>query len=74
MADNHINYIVNRTRFFLDLDLLQLDEAGMWPYLREEEYQPEPRTEFPPNAGRPYGDIPSFLLISDEIERMLYAK
>lgn len=69
VADNHIGYIVERARFFLDLELMQLDQGGFWPELYDERYQPTPHYELPLDAGPPYGDIPAFLKVSPEIRR-----
>ena len=70
VADQHINHIVERTRFFLDIELLELDRTGFWPQLRDERHQPTPLGQFPADTGRPYGDLPECLRLSDEIRRI----
>jgi hypothetical protein len=68
VADNHLGQIVERARFFLDLELLELDQSGFWRGLYDERLQPIPRRQFPAQAGPAYGEIPDFLHVSDEIE------
>jgi outer membrane protein TolC len=67
VADNHIGYILDRTQFFLDLELLQVNEMGFWPELRNDQFQPEVWTTLPPEAGFPYGDLPPGVLYSREV-------
>jgi outer membrane protein TolC len=67
VADNHIGYLVDRTQFFLDLELMQLDASGFWRELYDEQFQPAARHSLRPNAGPAYGDLPEFLWLSDEI-------
>lgn len=71
VADNDVNYLVSRARFFLDLELMELDDTGFWPELFDRQFQPTPRTEFPSDAGPAYGTLPEFLHLSREIQRML---
>lgn len=70
VANARIGYIVQRSRFALDLEQMQLDEVGFWPDIYDEDYQPRPRLEYPAGAGRTYGDLPDFLRVSDSIRRM----
>lgn len=70
VANARIGYIVQRSRFALDLEQMQLDESGFWPEIYDENYQPQPRLEYPVDAGMTYGDLPDFLCISDSIRRM----
>jgi hypothetical protein len=69
VADDHVGYVVSRARFFLDSELMQLDDTGFWPELRKEDFQPMPRFDFPPNAGPPYGEVPDFIWLSHEIRQ-----
>lgn len=57
VADNHIGYLVDRTQFFLDLELLQVDDTGFWDELYDEDYQPEPRYTLPYKSGPAYGKL-----------------
>jgi Outer membrane efflux protein len=70
VADNHVGYVVSRARFFLDSELMQLDETGFWPELRKEDFQPVPRFDFAPNAGPPYGEVPDFIWLSHELRQV----
>ncbi len=71
VADNHIGYLVKRTEFFVDLELMQLDPSGFWPQLYDEQFQPAPHPQLSPEAGPAYGELPEFLHISREIRQML---
>ena len=57
VADDRISYLVDRAAFVLDLELMQLDSDGFWPEINDPNYQPEPRTLYPRNAGPTYGSI-----------------
>lgn len=57
VANRRIGYLLDRTRFVLDLELMQLDPEGFWPDINDPNYQPEARTLYPPNAGPTYGTI-----------------
>jgi outer membrane protein TolC len=70
VADQHIDHIVERTRFFLDIELLELDRTGFWPQLHNERLQPTPLREFPADTSHPYGDLPECLRLSEEIRHM----
>ncbi len=72
-ANSRIGYIVDRARFALDLELMEIDTTGFWPQIDDPDYQPEANLEYPENAGPTYGDIPRFLLVSREIREMLDA-
>ncbi|MEX0714570.1 MAG: TolC family protein [Pirellulales bacterium] len=67
VADNHIGYTVNRTRFFLNLELLEVDADGFWRQLRDEQFQPEPQYQLSPRAGPAYGNLPRRLKLSPEL-------
>ena len=58
VASRHINYILDRTQLFLDLELLTVDETGFWQDLRNEEVTPEPTYGLPDWAFPVYGKIP----------------
>ena len=71
LAGAHINYVLDRVRLFLDLELLQVDHEGFWPQLYDEKYQPTASYQLP-NYGLPiYGQLPSRTLPSHLIRRML---
>lgn len=57
VANARINYLVSRAEFVFDLELMQLDEDGVWPELTDTDYQPIPDLIYPPNAGPTYGEI-----------------
>ncbi len=67
VADNHTQHIVTRMRLFLDMELMELDELGVWPGLGDESLQPIPRFEPPPGSGPPYGQLPRRIHYSREI-------
>jgi len=67
VADNHLGYIVNRIQFFLDVELLQLDERGFWSGVRDEQLQPIPEYFLSPQNGAPYGTLPSYPWYSREL-------
>ncbi|MEM7559689.1 MAG: TolC family protein, partial [Planctomycetota bacterium] len=58
VASRHINYILDRTQLFLDLELLTVDETGFWQDLRNEEVTPEPTYGLPDWAFPVFGKIP----------------
>ncbi len=70
VARGRLGYIVNRARLALDLELLLLDDRGMWPELNDESYQPERDSEFPENGGPTYGELPNGVWPSEKIKRM----
>ncbi len=70
VANSRIGFIIDRGDFALDLEVMQLDEEGMWPQISEIKYVPEGRIKYPAAAGPAYGEIPSFLKVSEELRRM----
>lgn len=58
VASRHINYILDRTQLFLDLELLTVDETGFWRDLRNEEVTPQPAYDLPDWAFPVYGKVP----------------
>ncbi len=70
VADNRIGYITGRMQFFLDLELIELDERGMWPYLKEMRHQPPSVLDWRDEAIPVYGKLPEFLWLSDELRQM----
>ena len=58
VANRHIGYIVDRMQLFLDMELMEVDDRGMWNELNNEKYQPEPYFQLPPYAQPAYGELP----------------
>jgi hypothetical protein len=71
VANARIGYIVDRTRFALDLELLDLDEQGGWPQRNDPGYRPSPNLVYPENAGPAYGSIPRYLWLSQEVREVV---
>jgi outer membrane protein TolC len=72
VAARHIGYLISRTQLFLDLELLQVDEAGFWPELRNPRFQPMPAFEPPPCVEfLPYGPLAPRVHYSREMRQML---
>jgi hypothetical protein len=73
VAARHIGYIVSRTQLFMDLELLEVDEEGFWPELRNPQFQPLPAYE-PPHgvALQPYGALAPRVHYSREMRQMLH--
>lgn len=70
VANRHINYIVNRTQLFFDLELLTVDENGFWEQINDESFQPQPYYEIPTEGEPVYGCLPG-VKYSDEVRQML---
>lgn len=70
VARLHIQYIVDRTQLFLDLELLTVDEMGFWDDLRNEELQPESVHSIPGWADPVYGTLPR-VKYSKEMRRLM---
>lgn len=58
VAQQHIGFILDRIRFFLDLEQLQVDQFNYWPELRNEEYPMIPNADFPAVNPDGYGRLP----------------
>ncbi len=71
VANARIGYLVDRAQFALDLELMEIDSAGMWTAIDDPSYRPEPNVAYPENAGPAYGDIPKYVFVSREIRSML---
>ena len=70
VASRHIDYIVDRTQLFLDLELLAVDESGFWNDLTDESVKPEAYFAIPPWGQPIYGELPC-VNYSCEIQQML---
>ena len=55
VADARIGYLVQRARFVLDLELMQLDTEDYWPSINDPLYQPVANSFYPRSAGPTYG-------------------
>ncbi|MCU0871673.1 MAG: TolC family protein [Pirellulaceae bacterium] len=72
LAGSHIDYVLDRIGLFLDLELLEVDESGVWPQLYDETYQPTPNCQLPDYALPVYGQLPHGTWPSHKIKRMLH--
>jgi hypothetical protein len=70
VASRHIDYIVDRTQLFVDLELLTVDETGFWYELYDEEYQPTPFYQLPLYGQPVYGRLVPGFWYSRSIRRM----
>ena len=70
VANRHIQYLVDRTQLFFDLELLIVDESGFWDDVRQEEVQPEPQFSIPSWGTPVYGNLPN-VRHSSEIKKIL---
>ncbi len=70
VANSRIGYLVDRTRFVLDLELIQLDETGFWPPVDDPDYRPRPNPVYPSGAGPTYGRLPSRVKPSRLLQRI----
>ena len=74
VANDRFNYIQQRAQLALDLELLVLNENGLWAELDNRGYQPEANPIYPFNAGPTYGDLPlNRVWPSQRIKRLLSA-
>ena len=71
VAARHIGYLTGRTQLFLDLELLEVDEAGFWPELYDQAYQPIPQYQSPWVEAFPYGELAPRVHYSKKMRRML---
>jgi len=70
VANGRLDYVVNRAKLALDLELMMLDDAGFWPELNNEDYQPSFNPVYPADADPTYGDLPYGVWPSKKIKRM----
>ena len=71
MARAHINYLLDRIDLFLDLELLEVDDANVWPQVYDDRYQPIPHVEFPGYARPVYGEFPRGVWYSHKMKRLV---
>lgn len=72
LAADHISYIQNRIRLFLELEELQVDAAGFWPGLYDDRKNPD-SVYYLETYGRPvYGELPCGVLPSRKMRRMVH--
>ena len=70
-ANARIGYIVDGARFALDLEIMVLDTAAIWPHANDPQYRPTPNLAYPDDAGPAYGHLPKRFLVSHEIRETL---
>ncbi len=73
VAAEHIGFLTDRIQLFLDMEQLAVDERGMWPFLYDEEYQPEADYRLEQSAPSPYGQLVPGLWYSPRLKQMLRA-
>ena len=71
VASQHIQYILDRTQLFLDLELLTVGDDGFWQQLYDEQYQPTPAYQLPSYSLPAYGYLHPHLKYSHKMKRML---
>ncbi|NQU23201.1 MAG: TolC family protein [Candidatus Nealsonbacteria bacterium] len=71
VARQHVDYVLDRIQFFMDLELLEVDRGGFWPGLYDEQHQPAATLGLPSHAQPAYGELPRGLWYSHKIKRML---
>jgi hypothetical protein len=62
---------LDRIELFLDLEYLQVDDQGFWPYLYDENRQPTPAYDIPCYAQPVFGELPCGVWYSHKVRRML---
>jgi outer membrane protein TolC len=72
LASSHIQYILDRIGLFLDLELLEVDDAGFWQQLYDDQHQPSTNLHVPEYALPVYGQLPHGTWPSHQIKRMLH--
>jgi len=72
LASSHIQYILDRIGLFLDLELLEVDDAGFWQQLYDDQHQPATNLHLPEYALPVYGQLPRGTWPSHQIKRMLH--
>lgn len=58
VASRHIDYILDRSQLFLDMELLEVNESGFWDELYLEDFEPTLYLELPAWASPVYGTLP----------------
>ncbi len=69
IARQHVNYIIDRTELFFDLEAFEVDDLGMWTGVRGES-APSMNTNFPETNPRPYDSLPKRPWYSPTIRQM----
>ncbi|MCA9194180.1 MAG: TolC family protein [Planctomycetales bacterium] len=70
VAQQHVEYILDRIQLFLDLEQLQVDELNYWADLRNEDAPFIPNTDFLSTTPDGYGCLPEGPWYSDCLRRM----
>jgi hypothetical protein len=73
VANRRFGYIVRRAELALNLELMLLDDAGFWPELNNEDYQPNFDPIYPFDAGPTFGELPHGVWPSRKVKRMRHA-
>ncbi len=71
VTNARIGHIVDVARFALDLEIMELDTAGIWPHADDPQYRPTPNLVYADDTGPAYGHLPKRLLVSHEIRKTL---
>lgn len=58
VASRHIDYILDRTQLFLDMELMEVNEQGFWDELYQEDFEPTLYLDLPTWASPVYGSLP----------------
>jgi hypothetical protein len=69
IARQHVNYIVDRTELFFDLEAFDVDNNGYWAGVKED-YGPQPNVDFRGENPRPYDHLPPRVWYSPTIRQM----
>lgn len=70
VASRHIDYILDRMQLFFDMELMEVDDRGLWNALNDEAYQPQPYYQLPTYALPAYGELPAGVWHSHLIRSM----
>ncbi|XZE33605.1 TolC family protein [Pirellulaceae bacterium SH501] len=69
IARQHVNYILDRTELFFDLEAFDVDANGYWGGVRED-FGPGVNMDFPGTNPRPYDTLPPNVRYSPTIRQM----
>ncbi|TVS18625.1 MAG: hypothetical protein EA424_10525 [Planctomycetaceae bacterium] len=72
LAAAHIGYLIDRIQLFMDLELLTVDDQGLWSELYQMDFQPQPNLHLLDYGSPVYGDLPPGPWFSHKMKRMLY--
>jgi len=69
IARQHVNYIIDRTELFFDLEGFNVEPLGHWGGVTQD-YGPQVNTDFPATNPHPYDRLPSRVWYSPTIRQM----